>query len=913
MTGFNVLDPDLDLFQNHFLEASAGTGKTFAIENIVVRMLKAGIDIERILVVTFTRAATADLKNRIRKNIAKERLQEALFKFDEARIFTIHSFCFHSLREYALEADLSLEQDEEPSDENARAIIKDYLRTLQDVSPYQLEKLIRKGLDSLIDSILRYAQDRIPIDQGRSYEEISASLRALPFAPDKLFDQARFFGKMSNRQKMLKPEIEKELHTFVQFMEGKDVNIIDSPLLLMTRENKLKSAPEGYWEFLSKAVPLVDEISDELKILARLCEGARKKLEESEELSFEDLLCKMDQKVQEPHFAKKIRSQYDVVLIDEFQDTNPIQWRIFKTLFLNHSILYLVGDPKQAIYRFRHADIYTYMDAKRAFAKTEVLDTNYRSAPQVVNKLNELFEHLDIALPKTGEKIDYRPVKCDPNKNDQGAVFHLQAESEIDLFVAVLRRLCKPFSSNAVLVKDRYQAERFISFAKNLGFPAVSRRARSLLDSPAFPALKELIFAVLHPYNREAVLRVLGGQLYGWPLDRLEEENPFFDYKTILQKQGLFAFFRKWSADQGPALIARDESFYQDLLQLVEYLAEEEIALEELLPFLDQLKVELPARQNGEADAIQVLTTHVSKGLEFETVFPIGLILPAVRRRELVVVDGCYQCSEKALQMHHAELDAEEMRQLYVAFTRAKKQLYILSLREGRGPINRFLAKAHFPPEEVTGEELPKAPEEVQKEIVEPREISRKYKPVVIDSFSSLFAAKSNKVELLPSTQRLPSGAEFGTWLHDLLEQLPFHEYEKKLSSLIQSSPLKPYHDEVYTLIEKALTTPLPNLCALVDIAPNRMIKEMEFLYKTERGYMKGFIDLFFEHEERFYFLDWKSNLVDNLELLMKRNHYDEQAKIYQEASMRYLKLFPNKSFGGSFYLFLRYNQVVVL
>ncbi|NBW99999.1 hypothetical protein EBR03_10555, partial [bacterium] len=90
MTGFNVLDPDLDLFQNHFLEASAGTGKTFAIENIVVRMLKAGIDIERILVVTFTRAATADLKNRIRKNIAKERLQEALFKFDEARIFTIH-------------------------------------------------------------------------------------------------------------------------------------------------------------------------------------------------------------------------------------------------------------------------------------------------------------------------------------------------------------------------------------------------------------------------------------------------------------------------------------------------------------------------------------------------------------------------------------------------------------------------------------------------------------------------------------------------------------------------------------------------------------------------------------------------------------------------------------------------------
>ena len=689
MSGFDVLDPKLDLFKNRFLEASAGTGKTFAIENIVVRLLKEGVDLERILIVTFTRAATADLKTRIRKNIAKEKLQEALFKFDEAKIFTIHSFCFHSLREYALEADLSLEQEEDPSNENLRKIVKDYLRTLDDVSPGQLEKLLRRGVAPLVDSILRYACDLIPIEVGTHFEELNRRLRDLTCDLEELFEWIYFFKKTCNRQKELKPEIKKGLETFAEFMKGEDVNIIDSPLLLMSEENKLKRSPEGYPEFLTEAVPIVQELSDELQILARLCEGARKKLEQSEELTFEDLLRKMDKKVQEPLFAEKIRGHYDCVLIDEFQDTNPIQWRIFKTLFLD-KLLYLVGDPKQAIYRFRHADIYTYINARKEFEQTDVLDTNYRSTPSVVQKLNELFAHLEISLPKTGEMIECRPVKFDASREDEGGVFHLQAETEEELFVAILRRVEKPFLGCAVLVKDRYQAERFISFAKSHGFPAVSRRARSLLDSPAFEALRELFFATLYPYDREAVLRVLGGQLYALPIEEIEEENPFIQYKIVLEKRGLYAFFRKWSEDQAPKLVARDEMLYQDLLQLVEYVAEADIALEELIPFLDQLKEELPARQNGEADAIQVLTTHVSKGLEFDTVFPIGLILASTRRRELVCTDERYVLSEEAQKLHHAELDAEEMRQLYVAFTRAKKRLYITSLLDGKGPINRF-------------------------------------------------------------------------------------------------------------------------------------------------------------------------------------------------------------------------------
>lgn len=904
MSGFDVLSPDLNLFQNHFLEASAGTGKTFAIENIVTRLLQHGIELERILIVTFTRAATSDLKVRIRKNIAKEKLHEALFKFDEAKIYTIHSFCFHSLREYALEADLSLEQEEDPSDESQRLIIKDYLRSVHDVSSGQLEKLLRRGIDPLINSILRVASDRIPVEVKRNFFEIEKELRALRCDSEQLFEQAHYFGKMCNLQKELKHERRAALENFVRFMNGEEVNIVDSPLLLMTKENKLKRAPEGYSDFLEKAVPLVQELSDELQILARLCEGARLKLEESDEMQFEDLLIKMDQKVQEPLFAEKIRSQYDCVLIDEFQDTNPIQWRIFKTLFLN-KLLYLVGDPKQAIYRFRHADIYTYMAAKKEFAKTDVLNTNYRSTPSVVTKLNELFAHLEIILPKTGEKIECPPVHFDPTKEDEGGVFHLQAETEEQLFVAILNRVEKPFASNAVLVKDRYQAERFLQFAAKHGFPAVSRRARSLLDSQAFPALKELLTAALNPTDRETVLRVLGGRLYAWPIDQLDEENPFFDYHEKLCNSGLFAFFRKWMEDQGPSLVARDEALYQDLLQLVEYVAEKEVPLEELIPFLDAIKEELPARQNSEADAILVLTTHVSKGLEFDTVFPIGLIKSSARKRELVCIDGYY----KPTIDHHAELEAEEMRQLYVAFTRAKKRLYILSLEKGKGVINRFFEKADFLPEIVSGEELLNPSAAVNRDIVEPKEITRSWTPLVIDSFSSLYAHEPGVAKSPKSG--LPGGPEVGTLVHNLLEKLNFAHYKMELPGLIKRSPLADYFDEVYEMIEKALTSELPHVGRLIDIP--HMIKEMEFLYQTQRGYMKGFIDLFFEHEEKFYILDWKSNLLEDLDTLMKRNHYDEQAKIYREAATRYLKLF-DKPFAGCFYIFLRgENQVVFL
>lgn len=113
-------------------------------------------------------------------------------------------------------------------------------------------------------------------------------------------------------------------------------------------------------------------------------------------LGFDDLLSKLDEALQQPGgvlLAETIRARYPVALIDEFQDTDPQQYRIFRTLYINQpeQALFLIGDPKQAIYAFRGADIFTYLRARNEVSAHYTLDTNWRSSPEMVGSVNRLF------------------------------------------------------------------------------------------------------------------------------------------------------------------------------------------------------------------------------------------------------------------------------------------------------------------------------------------------------------------------------------------------------------------------------------------------------------------------------------------------------------------------------------------
>ena len=951
MRGFDVLDPQLDLKKNYFLEASAGTGKTFTIENLVVRLVQEGMSVDKILVVTFTRAATLELKLRIRKRLEENGMRNALATWDEAKIFTIHGFCFHTLKEHAFETDFPLTQTEESANqESQKRILKDFLRTglpAEEIHPRQLEKALKKGrcgMDGLLQAL---AQPAATV--GRSYqaiqkevEEVLERCNSKPGAQKldglKLIELAPAFKGFCDRQGNVHPEYREGFFRAARILQGNIEDLIDLPLVKMIPANlkQKHSYPEPLEELHESLIPLLTEASDVHLILGRLARRAShflKKICSRDDLFFyDDLILKMQHSIHNPSFSAAVRSEYDAVLIDEFQDTDPVQWEIFSTLFLNHLPLYLVGDPKQSIYRFRGADLYTYSQAKEALGEKAyaTLTRNFRSQPSLVSALNTLFQRAGdlIHLPKTGQLISILPITAALPQTAEGKVVFCISEDEEALFgfmTAEIERLKQKegiaYRECAVLVKDRYQAQRFCAL---FGLPFATKKNESLLETAAFSVLEDLLLAAFNPRERPLVIKALGGPLFGYSMQQLGEAvesgvEPLYRYHGILISAGILSFFQTVVEE----LTFPNQDLYLDMWQLVEIIAENTTSVEEYLPYLQKLKLEDPeaeilkARVKCTEDAVQVMTLHVSKGLEFEAVFPIGLMLES--------------------KVEEAEELSEKMRQLYVAFTRAKRYLYIPVTHKEKSPIHFFLHKVlkeesldtfvtsnpHF--SLVTCNDSPRThpiPAPTSAFRTPAKTYSFSFPSCRVHSYSSLtvHAQASESHVTIPSGQ-MPAGPQIGLILHKVFENLDFSKrgaqlrayLEHILKGSILASYLETVEQMVYNTLQAQLPSPTGSFC-LADVNAHTMIREMEFLYPstTPDGYLKGFIDLFFEHQGNYYCLDWKSNfLVDytakSLEEALAQHSYAVQASIYQSAVHKYLKLFDEEcKFAGSFYLFLR-------
>ncbi|MBP3439484.1 MAG: UvrD-helicase domain-containing protein [Sutterella sp.] len=340
------------------LEASAGTGKTFSIKHLVLRLVvEEDMPIDRILVVTFTRAATAELASRIQAHLAEAsgfaagvleaeevdglivrqiekwrsegriadrdiagRLRAALSGFDNAAIYTIHSFCQKMLTGHAFSASGAF--DCEMSEDDA------------DLRRETAEDFLRRELDRTPDADLRRR-----LMAGEDWEGKLAVLAAT--TPD------------------LAPRV-----------------IREEP-----------GSPED---------AVLRRFADEAPGMLRELKARRGML------TFDDLLVDMWLKLREDrsgHLAGAIRNAYRGVLIDEFQDTDPLQFAVFRRLFLDRSddavrggrALFFVGDPKQAVYRFRSADLNTYMKARSLIGRRARLATNFRSSPKLVEAVNAFF------------------------------------------------------------------------------------------------------------------------------------------------------------------------------------------------------------------------------------------------------------------------------------------------------------------------------------------------------------------------------------------------------------------------------------------------------------------------------------------------------------------------------------------
>ena len=471
---------DFPLSGTRLIEASAGTGKTYTIAALYVRLIlghgQEPTEVGRvllppdILVVTFTDAATKELRERIRARLTQavnyfrgqpvehddflvalrasydsgdwpvcaRKLELAANWMDESAVYTIHGWCNRMLQQHAFDSGSLFRQEVNTDDtELLNEVVRDYWRTffypLTDIacqaalklaaSPEELTLLLKSllfetealGLECVDGDIATVFKNWEDWEQKRRHLELEARRLWLTHQADieNLLNKA-LGDKCLNGNKYAPATFHKKLAALDEWAQfGRYIKIDD---LEKFGQGKLQSGFIKAHEdkagqlthpaFMAIDV-LVAHVLDELEVSERIMLHAihwirhryETKKQQAARMTFDDMLTRLDKALQGDNgerLANLIRQQYPIALIDEFQDTDPIQYRIFASLYpvKTDNVLgcFMIGDPKQAIYSFRGADIYTYLKAHQMTAGNHyTLGTNFRSTKALVSAVNQVF------------------------------------------------------------------------------------------------------------------------------------------------------------------------------------------------------------------------------------------------------------------------------------------------------------------------------------------------------------------------------------------------------------------------------------------------------------------------------------------------------------------------------------------
>lgn len=961
MKRFDCLSQDCNVFGPHLLEASAGTGKTFTIEHVFVRLILEKVPLEKILVVTFTRAATRELKHRIRTNIEKaiESLssrdiswpylidylgsEEAMFAltqarlgFDDAKIFTIHGFCYRMLKEFAFEAGklfaLNDPDDEGEIARKVRSSMAEFWLAKVDetlLCPEQIALLFGK-YDTLQELGLALANAQKSLETRSFLTWHQAFIAALNLAPSvSMRDE---FDAISSNFKAHKGDFYAQMDWLSAALQNPEDPIPFRKLLAhqgslfsfldpKNRKVKAKNIPSPFFDWaVSFLGPIVMEASSRKNIQLVLTH-AWKTWEKATIgiLQPDEIVEEMHEALASVEFLQSLKKRFQAVIIDEFQDTDPLQWKIFEKAFIQCPTLFLVGDPKQSIYRFRSADVYTYFQAKETLGPENVyqLDTNFRSSKELLGSLNVLFSRNWLRLPQKNSVIEYLPVNAGSSVSsclqDEKKAIHWILGEDIATFnetflpfaVAEIEKLqISDYKSVAILVKDRYELQSALDLLRSRGIPCIARSHQLLSETFDCCAIRELFEAIANPEDESARFIAEHGPF--------QTDLPYLYWREFIEENGIAKFFSEFFNDNVSA----------DLRQVIEEIfvweQREGFSFEGLIQFFEELD---PVRRRADEveDAVQILTLHVSKGLEFEIVFALALASPNVEA--------------------DVEINAEKLRQLYVAMTRAKKRLYVPykpSHSKRLSPMDLFVTQIEtevgaFIPylgklsetHDLSFEHVPtpyrlldkEIQEETQK-IEEPLPVIR-YTPTYIQSFTSL--AQSEHLKIESTDDGLPRGKETGTIIHEVFETIfQTRAWKSDTDSLVEkilhSTSLASNVTLVQELVRKTLSQVLSDgkrsFCLReLDV----VFPEMEFLYVRESNYITGSMDLVFILETEVYLIDWKTNVLNHTQadVVMRANDYPLQAALYKEAIIRHFN--QEKKFGGMFYIFVRTGEYVFI
>lgn len=744
------LDPlTLPLQGERLIEASAGTGKTFTIGLLYLRLLlglggeaaySRPLPVEEILVVTFTEAATAELRGRIRENIHRLRIacvrgksSDAMLsqlleqisdlpqaaamllaaerQMDDAGIFTIHGFCQRMLNLNAFESGMLFEQqlieDEFPLRRQAAA---DFWRRYCYPLPLPIARVMTQmwqGPEQLLATLSPWLNGEAPslkhpTDLRETFTERHekiiaeiARLKAAWLAGGNLHDVIAQSGvdKRSYSSKHLPNWLEKLNQWAAEATEDyafpKELERFGQRVLL--EKTKKGEAPQH---------PLFDEIDRFLAaslslrelVIARALHEIRFATQKEKRLNallgFDDLLGRLDNALRQPAgeaLAQAIRSRYPVALIDEFQDTDPQQYRIFRTLYGKQpqNALLLIGDPKQAIYAFRGADIFTYMKARSEVSAHYTLETNWRSSPGMVNSVNQLFSrqsnpflfsdipfiavqpaaaNASLSFTLKGEEQPALRFWLQPGDglgvSDYQQFMARQCAAEIRRWLTAGQngtaligkgeeRRAVQASDITILVRSRGEASVMREALNGLNIPSVYLSNRdSVFTTPEAREMVWLLQAVMAPEQERVLRAALATSIFGLDavtLDSLNQDERAWDalvdefdgYRQRWLKRGVLPMLRELMINRNIAenLLASEsgERRLTDLLHLGELLQEASAQLDSEHALIRWLAQEV-AQPNGQSASqqlrlesdrhlVQIVTIHKSKGLQYPLVW----------------------------------------------------------------------------------------------------------------------------------------------------------------------------------------------------------------------------------------------------------------------------------------------------
>ena len=746
------LDPlRLPLIGERLIEASAGTGKTFTIAALYLRLLlglggesaySRAISVEELLVVTFTEAATEELRGRIRSNIHELRiaclrgesdnpLYSALLaeiddkddaaktlllaerQMDEAAVFTIHGFCQRMLSLNAFESGMLFEQQLIEDESRLRyqacadfwrrhcyPLTRDIAAVIHDVW---------KGPRDLLKSLDRWLQGEAPQLKSppapnetlaERHQQIIARIDSLKqqwreqvgeiegVLENSGLDR-RKFNRGNQGKWMEKVNAWAQEETLSYQLPDALEKFAQSFLLERTKAggeppvHPLFSAVES---LLASSLTLTDLVL--ARAMLEIRDAVAREKRRRGELGFDDMLSRLDEALRGDSgetLASAIRQRFPVAMIDEFQDTDPQQYRIFRRIWRRQpeTALLLIGDPKQAIYAFRGADIFTYMKARGDVAAHYTLDTNWRSSPGMVGSVNRLFSLSD--NPFMFHEIPFLPVKA--AAKNKGLRFTVDAadvpamnvwlmpgdtvgSGDYQTFMAQLcatqirdwlsagqrgRALLwrgetsRPVQASdiTVLVRNRLEAAQVREALQTLGIPSVYLSNRdSVFETLEAQELLWLLQAVLAPERENTLRSALATSMFG--LTALDIENlnqdeqawdalveEFSEYRQIWRQRGVMPMLRALMTARHIAenLLATrgGERRLTDILHISELLQEAASQLESehaLVRWLAQHIAEPDSnaasqqmRLESDKHLVQIVTIHKSKGLEYPLVW----------------------------------------------------------------------------------------------------------------------------------------------------------------------------------------------------------------------------------------------------------------------------------------------------